>query len=386
MPLCVCLVGHGIYECPPCAGITQDQVRRSKTRKSLPLSLVSPNSRVSHKSKAPSGNRKIFNPIHELGINLGCMPAKPKPSNVSYAFLGPKGTFTELALSQIKGSKNSRQVSVSHVAEAIELVLSGKVSRALIPVENSIEGGVSATLDALAGTEKIRIYGEYLVPVTFNLVVRPGVKLKDIKTIATHPVAYAQSRKWLLEKLPKHVHIPASSTAAAARDLLENGIADAAIAAPTITNHFKLSTVAKNIGENKKAQTRFIQIGLAGELPKPTGADKTSVIVELPTDRPGTLLEMLEQFATRGVNLTRIESRPIGDRLGRYRFNIDAEGHVLDESVGEALSGLHRFSPKVTFLGSYPRADQEQTTPNGNNSNIQYTSAKSWLDRIRTGR
>jgi prephenate dehydratase len=314
------------------------------------------------------------------------MPAKPKPSNVSYAFLGPKGTFTELALSQIKGSKNSRQVPVSHVAEAIELVLSGKVSRALIPVENSIEGGVSATLDALAGTEKIRIYGEYLVPVTFNLVVRPGVKLKDIKTIATHPVAYAQSRKWLLEKLPKHVHIPASSTAAAARDLLENGIADAAIAAPTITYHFKLSTLAKNIGENKKAQTRFIQIGLAGDLPKPTGADKTSVIVELPTDRPGTLLEMLEQFATRGVNLTRIESRPIGDRLGRYRFNIDAEGHVLDESVGEALSGLHRFSPKVTFLGSYPRADQEQTTPNGNNSNIQYTSAKAWLDRIRAGR
>jgi prephenate dehydratase len=314
------------------------------------------------------------------------MPAKQKPSNVSYAFLGPKGTFTELALSQIKGSKNSRQVPVSHVSEAIELVLSGKISRALIPVENSIEGGVSATLDALAGTEKIRIYGEYLVPVTFNLVVRPGVKLKDIKTISTHPVAYAQTRKWLLEKLPKHVHLPATSTASAAQGLLENDFADAAISAPTITNHLKLSTLAKNIGENKKAQTRFIQIGLTGELPKPTGADKTSVIVELPTDRPGTLLEMLEQFSTRGVNLTRIESRPIGDRLGRYRFNIDAEGHVLDESVGEALAGLHRFSPKVSFLGSYPRADKQQTTPQGNNSNGQYGEAKKWLDAIRKAR
>jgi prephenate dehydratase len=314
------------------------------------------------------------------------MPTKSKPSDVSYVFLGPKGTFTELALAQIKGSETSKQVPVSHVAEAIELVLSGKVSRAVIPVENSIEGGVSATLDALAGTEKIRIYGEYLVPVTFNLVARPGVKLKDIKTIATHPVAYAQSRKWLLENIPKHAHIPASSTAAAAMELIENNAFDAAIAAPSITNHYQLSTLAKNIGDNKKAQTRFIQIGLAGELPKPTGADKTSVIVELPTDRPGTLLEMLEQFATRGVNLTRIESRPIGDRLGRYRFNIDAEGHVLDESVGEALSGLHRFSPKVTFLGSYPRADQEQTTPNGNNANTQYKSAKAWLERIRAGR
>jgi prephenate dehydratase len=309
--------------------------------------------------------------------------ASKKPTSAhSYAFLGPAGTFTEIALSQIKQAKGAKQVSVNHVPEAIELVLSRKVDRAVIPVENSIEGGVSATLDALAGTENIRIYGEYLVPVTFNLVAKPGTKLSEIKTVSTHPVAYAQTRKWLLEKLPKHFHLPATSTAAAAEGLLESDLADAAIAAPTITNHFKLSTLAKNIGENKQAQTRFIQIGLAGDLPKPTGADKTSVIVELPTDRPGSLLEMLEQFATRGVNLTRIESRPIGDRLGRYRFNIDAEGHVLDESVGEALAGLHRFSPKVSFLGSYPRADKQQTTPSGNNSNTEYRKSYKWLDLV----
>ena len=299
--------------------------------------------------------------------------------------MGPAGTFTEIALDQIKQAKAMERFPVNHVAEAMDLIISRRVDRAVIPVENSIEGGVSATLDALSGSETIRIYGEYLVPVTFNLVAKPGTRIEDIKSIATHPVAYAQSRKWLMQKLPEHVHIPASSTAAAARDLLENGVADAAIAAPSITNHYKLLTLAKNIGENKKAQTRFIQIGLTGDLTKPTGADKTSVIVELPTDRPGTLLEMLEQFATRGVNLTRIESRPVGDRLGRYRFNIDAEGHILDESVGEALAGLHRFSPKVTFLGSYPRADKEQTTPNGNNSNSVYKDAKSWLEKIRNG-
>jgi prephenate dehydratase len=311
---------------------------------------------------------------------------KKKANNLSFAYLGPVGTFTELALKQIKEAKGAKQIAVNHVSEAIELVLSGKVKRAVVPVENSIEGGVSATLDALAGTEKISIYGEYLVPVTFNLVARPGTKLSEVKTIATHPVAYAQSRKWLVANLPKHVHLPATSTAAAAEGLIKTGVADAAIAAPTITDHFKLITLAKNIGENKQAQTRFIQIGLAGDLPKPSGSDKTSVIVELPTDRPGTLLEMLEQFATRGVNLTRIESRPIGDKLGRYRFNIDAEGHVLDESVGEALSGLHRFSPKVTFLGSYPRADKQQTKPNGNNSNGEYSAASTWLTSIRKGR
>jgi prephenate dehydratase len=287
---------------------------------------------------------------------------------------------------QINQTKGASLISVNHVSEAIDLVISGKVSRAVVPVENSIEGGVSATLDALAGTELIRIYGEYLVSVTFNLVAKPGTKLSNVKTVATHPVAYAQSRKWLLEKLPGHVHLPTTSTATAAKDLLENSYADAAIAAPTITNHFKLTTLAKNIGEKKQAQTRFIQIGLAGDLSKPTGADKTSVIVELPSDRPGSLLEMLEQFATRGVNLTRIESRPIGDRLGRYRFNIDAEGHVLDDSVGEALAGLHRFSPKVSFLGSYPRADKQQTAPSGNNSNGQYGEAKKWLEAIRTAR
>jgi prephenate dehydratase len=313
------------------------------------------------------------------------MPAKSTKatSNLTFAFLGPVGTFTELALAQVKESKNAKKISVNHVAEAIELVISGRAKRAIIPVENSIEGGVSATLDALARTDKIRIYGEYLVPVSFNLVARPGTKLSDVNTIATHPVAYAQSRKWLLEKLPKHVHLPATSTAAAAAALLTSEQADAAIAAPTITNHHKLITLAKNIGENKQAQTRFIQIGLAGDLPKPTGADKTSVIVELPSDRPGSLLAMLEQFSTRGVNLTRIESRPIGDRLGRYRFNIDAEGHVLDESMGEALAGLHRFSPKVSFLGSYPRADKQQTKPEGNNSNGQYADASKWLEGIR---
>ena len=104
------------------------------------------------------------------------------------------------------------------------------------------------------------------------------------------------------------------------------------------------------------------------------------------TDRPGTLLEMLEQFAARGVNLTRIESRPIGDRLGRYRFNIDAEGHILDSAVGEALTGLHRFSPKVTFLGSYPRADRVQTKPEGNNSNGEFATAETWLKNLRAGR
>lgn len=299
----------------------------------------------------------------------------------TFAFLGPVGTFTELALAQIAEAKGQIHTPVAHVQEAIDLVLSKRVDRAVIPVENSIEGGVSATLDALAKTDNIRIYGEYLVPVTFNLVARPGTAEKDVRVIATHPVAYAQTRKWLQANFPKHTHLPATSTAAAAAALLDSDSADAAVAASTITDHYKLKTLARNIGEHQHAQTRFIQIGLAkkGATPAATGADKTSVIVELPNDRAGALLELLEQFAARGVNLSRIESRPIGDRLGRYRFNIDAQGHITDSAVAEALMGLHRFSPMVQYLGSYPRADRGKSVHEGNNSNIEFGSAEKWL-------
>ena len=307
-----------------------------------------------------------------------------KSSNSStkktYSYLGPVGTFTELALAQVPEAKGAKWHPVANVQEAIDNIISGHSARAVIPIETSIEGGVSATLDALAATEGIRIFGEYLVPVSFNLVARPGVALKDVVTVATHPVAYAQTHKWLAANLAGHSYLPATSTAAAAAALLHaDSIANAAVAASTITNHYGLKVIAKNIGEYKNAQTRFIQIGLAGKAPAATGRDKTSVIIEMPNDRPGALLEMLEQFAVRGVNLSRIESRPIGDRLGRYRFNVDAQGHIEDAAIAEALKGLHRFSPKVQYLGSYPRADKEKSVHEGNNSDVQFGDADAWF-------
>jgi len=301
----------------------------------------------------------------------------------TYSYLGPVGTFTELALAQVPEAKGANWHPVANVQEAIDNVISGDSARAVIPIENSIEGGVSATLDALAATEGIRIFGEYLVPVTFNLVAAPGVAIKDVVTVATHPVAYAQTHKWLAANLAGHSYLPATSTAAAAAGLLHaDSIANAAVAASTITDHYKLKVLAKNIGEYKNAQTRFIQIGLAGKAPAATGRDKTSVIIEMPNDRPGALLEMLEQFAVRGVNLSRIESRPIGDKLGRYRFNVDAQGHIEDAAIAEALRGLHRFSPKVQYLGSYPRADKEKSVHEGNNSDAQFGDADQWFKSL----
>jgi len=317
------------------------------------------------------------------------MPSKSSNGSAkkkTYAYLGPVGTFTELALAQVAEAKGQTWHPVSHVQEAIDLVVAKKAYRAIVPVENSVDGGVSATLDALAGATNIRIYGEYLVSISFDLVARPGVAIKDVKTVTAHPVAYAQTRNWLFKTLPKHQHLVANSNAQAAIDLLNSDAAEAAVSTSSITNHYKVKVLAKNIGENKHAQTRFIQIGLAGELPKRTGSDKTSVIVELPNDQPGGLLAMLEQFAARGVNLSRIESRPIGDRLGRYRFNIDVEGHLEDDAVSEALKGLHRFSPSVLFLGSYARADKGKSEHRGNNSNTEFGSAEAWLKKLKSGK
>ncbi len=320
-----------------------------------------------------------------MSSKVGNASANSSTGSLVFAYLGPVGTFTELALAQVPEAKGAIWRPVVSVADALNAVINGSAHRAIVAVESSIDGGVSATLDALANINGLRIFGEYLVPVNFNLVARPGIKLSDVKTIAAHPVAYSQVRGWLNANLPGHLQLQATSNAAAAADLLSSDVADAAVSTTHITDHYPVEILASNIADNPNAQTRFLQVGLPGAQPAPTGADKTSIIVELPTDRPGTLLEMLEQFAVRGVNLSRIESRPIGDRLGRYRFNIDAEGHVQDQAIGEALSGLHRFSPNVIFLGSYPRADQVQTQPEGNNSNSQFVDSAAWLEGLRNG-
>jgi len=309
----------------------------------------------------------------------------PETPDVHYSFLGPAGTFTEAALAQVPEAKGLPWRAVNNVGEAFADVVSGRSVAAMIAIENSVDGGVSATQDALASVPNLRIIGEYLVPVNFVLVARPGTALEDVKIVNAHPVAYAQCRSWLEGTLPKHGHIPSSSNVAAAAALFEPGPADAAVAPPGIEKHHDLVVLARNIGDNPNAVTRFVLVGRTTVIPAPTGADKTSVIVELPEDRAGALLEMLEQFATRGVNLSLIQSRPIGDSLGRYRFVIDADGHIFDERVADALLGLRRFSPKVLFLGSYPRADKQPNVFTSRYNDEVFIEARDWLRGLISG-
>lgn len=308
------------------------------------------------------------------------------PARRTYSYLGPAGTFTEAALAQVPEARDQIWRPVRNVGEALADVVEGRSDAAMIAIENSVDGGVSTAQDALATVPGLRIVGEYLVPVNFVLVARPGATLADVSLIAAHPVAYGQCLKWLSENVPAHAHLPAESNVASALGVLDGtSTADAAIAAPGIVAHHDVTVLAESIGDNPNAVTRFVLVSRTVAPAPPTGADKTSLIVELPEDHPGALLELLEQFATRGINLSLLASRPIGDALGRYRFVIDADGHVLDERMADALLGLRRFSPKVIFLGSYARADRAIVRYPQRYSDDVFVEARDWLRGLLSG-
>lgn len=304
---------------------------------------------------------------------------------MTYAYLGPVGTFTWKALSQVAEADGVPWLAVNNVGDALAAVTDGRAEAAMIAVENSVEGGVSAAQDALAQSTGLQILGEYLVPVSFDVVVRPGTSLTDVRVVVAHPVAYAQCRRWLEANVPHHEHLPATSNVSAAVDVAEGRHGDAAIAPAGFAEHVNAHTLDTDIGDNPSAVTRFVLIGRRRPVAPRSGTDKTTVIVELPDDRPGGLLEMLEQFATRGVNLSLLESRPIGDSLGRYRFVIDIDGHVEDERVADALLGLKRYSPGLQFLGSYRRADGHAPTVSTQYSDSAFVEARLWLERLVAG-
>jgi len=303
-----------------------------------------------------------------------------------YAYLGPAGTFTEAALRQVASPEDAEYLPQVGVVAALEAVRTGEADYAVVPIENSVEGGVSATLDTLAGGESLVLLREMLVPVSFVLAARPGTRLADVRRVATHPHAWAQCRVWTSRNLPEAVHVPATSTAAAGAALADGASDfDAVLVSPLTAELYGLETLAEHVADNESAVTRFVLVGRPGALPEPTGADKTTLVVHLPSNKAGALLEMLEQFAVRGVNLSRIESRPIGDSLGRYSFSIDAEGHIAEERVAEALMGLHRMCPFVKFLGSYPRLDAVAPEIWPGASDEAFRDARAWVEGLRGG-
>lgn len=315
-----------------------------------------------------------------------------------YTYLGPEGTFTETALLQIPGADAAHRLASSSVDAALERVRAGEAAAAMVPIENSVEGGVSATLDAISEGAELRIVREVVVPISFVLVARPGVTLEDVRVISTHAHAWAQCRDWMNANIPDVEYVPSSSTAAAALGLLDGdgqvppaGAAtsgakyDAAICAHVVAQRHRLNVLADGVEDNTGAVTRFVLVSRPGPLPEPTGSDKTTLVIPLPEDHPGALMEILDQFAARGVNLSRIESRPTGQFLGDYFFSIDAEGHARDARMVDALTGLHRISPSIRFLGSYPRADGRPPSVPPHHRDEAFQAAASWVESVLRG-
>jgi prephenate dehydratase len=299
------------------------------------------------------------------------------------AYFGPPGTFTEEALLSQDDLAACDRVDQRSVPDVISAVERDEFDVGLVPIENMIEGSVSVTLDTLAFDSDLLIQREVDLPVSLSLCARPGVALGDIKTVYSFPHAIAQCRGWLAKKLP-HADTSAShSTADAAATVAKSKRTDlAAICNRLAADRYGLAVLATEIEDHPENQTRFVLVGRG--VPAPTGHDKTTIVCFQREDRPGSLLAILQEFAARAINLTKLESRPTKRGLGDYCFFIDIEGHIADELLADGLRNLAAKQAEVKFLGSYPvggpmEAGVERRRAHGR----AWKHASAWVEGLR---
>lgn len=277
---------------------------------------------------------------------------------VKVGFLGPHGTFAEEALLSQPDFAAGEAVPFRDVPHVITAVETGDVDLGIVPIENSIEGSITVTLDTLAFDTNLLVQREVDLPVSLNLCAKPGTKLRDIKQVVSHPNPLGQTRMWMAKHLPDAVPVAANSTAEAARLVAKSRKSDiASIGTVAGARHTGLHILAREIEDHPENQTRFVVVGYG--VPAATGHDKTSIVCFQREDRPGSLLAILQEFAARAINITKLESRPTKRDLGDYCFFIDFEGHLDDEIVTDCLRNLRAKQKHVKFLGSYPLAGSD---------------------------
>ncbi len=302
-----------------------------------------------------------------------------------FVYLGPEGTFAEQALLTIPAAERGTRIPARSVPEALDSVRDGDADAALVPLENSVGGAVGVTLDELASGDPLMITRDVVLPVQFVLGAAPGRTLADVDAVAAHQQATAQCRRWLRDHVPGATVVDVLSNAAAAAAVAA-GEHPAAICAPIGATRSRLTVLAKDIADHPDAVTRFALVTRPGPPPPRTGDDLTTLAVYIAHDRVGALLSVLTELAVRGVNLTRIESRPTGERLGRYAFFLDCTGHLDEARRGEALLGLRRVCADVRFLGSYARATQpgeDPVPPPEGTADADFADALAWLTTLR---
>lgn len=319
------------------------------------------------------------------------MSSRPAPRTIG--FLGPRATFTEQALRTLPESEGAELVPLPGAPAVLAAVRDGTVEAGCVPIENSVEGAVPPVLDGLVEQPSLVIAREARIAVRFCLLGRAGTALPAIRTVASHGHGIAQTRGWLADRLPAAEIRVASSTAEAAAQVAR-GEVDAAVAAPPAARTHGLAVLADDIADNADAVTRFVLLTRPGPLPAPTGWDRTTLAATT-TNRPGTLLGLLTELAVRGIDLTRIESRPVKDRHAEYWFHLDCSGHAAEPAMGEALAALFRRSDRLRFLGSYPRSDDAPAAPPagagspvvplGASGADDHAASQRWLAAVREG-
>ena len=299
------------------------------------------------------------------------------------AYFGPAGTFTEEALLTQPDLAAGDRTPFAAVPEVIAAVERGDADGGVVPIENMIEGSVSVTLDTLAFDSDLLIQREIDLPVSLNLCVRPGVTLADVRTVVSFPHALAQCRGWLAKKLPGAEARASHSTSDAAREVAKSKRTDmAAICNSLAAELYGLEVLAREVEDHPENETRFVLVGRG--VPAPTGHDKTSIVCFQREDQPGSLLSILQEFAARAINLTKLESRPTKRGLGDYCFFVDCEGHVSDEVVADALRNLVAKQAEVKFLGSYPvGGPAEAGAARRKAAGRAWKDAATWVESLR---
>jgi prephenate dehydratase len=301
-------------------------------------------------------------------------------------FLGPAGTFTEQALISQTDLGGVTRVPYRAVPDVLDAVQSGEVDAGLVPIENSIEGMVNFTQDALAFDYDLLVQREVVLDIRHCLVAAAGTALHDVRTVVSIAVATAQCHAWLRRTLSNAEVQAANSTADAARTVGERAAAGdkswAAIAPASTATLYGLSVLAEDIADHELNQTRFVLVG-RDTVPPPSGHDRTAIVVYQRADEPGSLISILQEFAARRINLSHVGSRPTKrGGLGDYCFVIYADGHLTDELVADALRDLKTKQSAVKFLGSYPAAGAQAHSAR-EHADTRWKEADDWITELR---
>jgi prephenate dehydratase len=308
------------------------------------------------------------------------------PPATSVAYFGPAATFTQEAVLSQADLFGAELTPMGTIAAVLDAVAGGQVDLGFVPIENAIEGTVSATIDGLIFDVDLYIQREVVMDIHLHLMARPGTAIGDVRTVSSYPHALAQCQKFLAAHLPGAEQLAANSTADAARVLGEGPGASgrtggAAIAPRLAAEVYGLEILAEDVEDHPENQTRFVAVARS-QVPRASGHDKTSIVCFQRADHPGSLHGILGQFAARNINLSKLESRPTKQGLGDYCFVIDLTGHVGDEVIADCLRDLHASLAGVKFLGSYPAAGAHGAAVR-RQADAAWQAADEWLAGLR---